>query len=226
MNTTKLQRSAVCAAVLTLGLAAGAYAQSGGGGTAGTPATSPSTTPMPSQSTARADSDNKAAKLSAPDREFIQKAGVGGMAEVELGQLAQTKASSADVKQFGQRMVEDHGKANQELQTIADSKSAKLPAELDKKHKSTMTKLQKLSGAEFDREYMKTMVSDHKDTVSLFEKQAKSGKDDALKSYAQQTLPALQDHLKMAQSTYDAVKGTKGKAPAGGSTRSGTKSGS
>jgi putative membrane protein len=148
----------------------------------------------------------------AADKSWAQKAAVGGMAEVELGKLAQQKASNAQVKQFGAHMAEDHSKANSELQQIASSKGLALPTDLDATHKGKMAKMEKLSGAQFDRAYMSEMVADHKKDVAEFRKQSTSGKDSDLKAFAAKTLPTLEDHLKMAQSTDAAVKGTKASA--------------
>jgi putative membrane protein len=147
--------------------------------------------------------------MSSGDKKFMEKAAAGGMAEVELGQLAQQKASSDQVKQFGARMAQDHSKANEELKQLATSKGVQVPASLDKDAQKDKAKLEKLSGADFDREYMKMMVDDHKDDVSAFEKTAKSGKDPELKSFAAKTLPTLQEHKQLAQTTYAAVKQTK-----------------
>ena len=156
----------------------------------------------------------------------MEEAAIGGMAEVELGNLAQQKASSDDVKKFAERMVQDHSKANDQLKQTASAKGVELPTALDKKHKSDMDKLQKLSGADFDRAYMKHMVSDHKKDVSEFQKEAKSGKDSELKSFASSTLPTLQDHLKLAQTTNDAVKNEKSsKTASSGGTSSTSTSG-
>ena len=139
------------------------------------------------------------AALAAGDKAFVEKAAVGGMAEVEMGKMAQQKGSSDQVKQFGSRMVEDHSKANDELKQIASSKGITLPTALDAKHKSKMDKMHKLSGAQFDRAYMDDMVADHKQDVAEFRKQANSGKDSDLKSFAAKTLPTLEEHLKMAR---------------------------
>lgn len=152
-----------------------------------------------------------ASKMSSADKTFVQKATIGGLAEVELGKLAQQKGSSDQVKQFGSRMVEDHSKANDELKQIVSSQGLSAPTDLDAKHKSTMAKLDKLSGQQFDRAYMSDMVKDHKEDIALFRKESSSGKDSDLKSFAAKTLPTLEDHLKMAQSTDAAVKG--GKTP-------------
>jgi len=150
-----------------------------------------------------------ATSVAAVDKTFVQKAAVGGIAEVEMGKMAQQKASNDQVKQFGSRMVEDHSRANDELKKIASGKGIALPTELDAKHKAKMDKMQKLSGAQFDRAYMDDMVADHKEDVAEFKKQASSGKDSDLKAFAAKTLPTLEDHLKMAQSTDAAVKGSK-----------------
>ncbi len=143
---------------------------------------------------------------SAVDKTFMTKAAVGGMAEVELGKVAQQKAASDQVKQFGSQMVDDHTKANDELKQIASAKSVTLPAALDAKHQAVMTKLQKLSGASFDRAYMAEMQKDHKEDIALFEKESHSGKDADLKGFATKTLPTLKDHMKMVHDTMSAMK--------------------
>jgi putative membrane protein len=138
------------------------------------------------------------------------------MAEVELGKVAQQKASDSQVKSFAERMVTDHTKANDELKSLAGNKGVTLPTSLDKDHQKDSEKMQRLQGPEFDREYMKHMVKDHKKTVSDFEKQAKSGKDNDLKQFASKTLPTLQEHLKMAQQIEDSTKKNKGGSGAKG----------
>jgi putative membrane protein len=126
-----------------------------------------------------------------------------------MGKLAQQKGGSEQVKQFGSRMVDDHTQANNELMKVATGKGLTLPTDLDAKHKSKVEKLQKLSGAQFDRAYMDDMVADHKQDVADFEKESKSGRDSDLKGFAAKTLPTLQDHLKMAQDTDATVKSRK-----------------
>ena len=147
--------------------------------------------------------------LSRADRKFVEEAAQGGMAEVQHGNLAAQRATNPQVKQFAQRMVQDHSKANDELKSIIGPRGITPPTTMDRKHHRAMEKLGKLNGAEFDREYMKHMVEDHKKDISLYEKQAKSGKDGDLKSFAAKTLPILQEHLALAQSTHDAVKAAK-----------------
>jgi putative membrane protein len=137
---------------------------------------------------------------------FVSKAAVGGMAEVKLGQLAVQKASNPDVKAFGQQMVDDHGKANDELKQLASSKGMTLPTDIDAKHQATYDRLSKLDGAEFDRAYMKDMLADHKMDVSEFRRESKSGSDPDVKAWAAKTLPTLEHHLQMAESTNAKMK--------------------
>jgi putative membrane protein len=148
-------------------------------------------------------------KVARADRKFIEEATEGGLAEVELGKLAQQKSQSTMVKEFGSRMVQDHGKANDELKEIAESKGVQLPGAPDKSHQKDVDKLSKLSGAEFDREYAAHMLSDHKKDVSEFKKAAEKSKDSDLKAFAGKTLPTLQEHLTLAQNLNDSVKGKK-----------------
>src|SRR5207247_6462952 len=109
------------------------------------------------------------------------------------------KAASDQVKQFGQRMVDDHGKANDELKGIAQQKNMTLPTELDAKDKTLRTRLSKLSGTAFDHAYIQAMLRDHKADVNEFRRESQSGKDAEIKAFAAKTLPTLEDHLKTAQ---------------------------
>lgn len=133
------------------------------------------------------------------DHHFAMEAAQGGMAEVKLGQLAQDKGSSDAVKQFGKKMVDDHSKANDQLKGIAAKENLTLPTEIDAKDEAVYDRLSKLSGAEFDRAYARDMVRDHKKDVAEFQKEANNGKNDDIKNFASQTLPTLQEHLKMAE---------------------------
>ena len=139
------------------------------------------------------------ATMSSQDRNFLMDAAQGGMLEVELGRLAAQKGTSDAVKQFGQRMVDDHGQANTELMSLATSKGITLPTELNEKHRAQVTKLTNLTGAEFDREYSKLMLSDHTKDVAEFEKHSNKGTDPDLKAFAAKTLPTLQQHLQLAK---------------------------
>jgi len=146
-----------------------------------------------------ASSASGSSQLSAAEQTFVKKAAQGGMAEVELGKLATQKASSEDVKKFGQRMVDDHTKANDQLKQIAGNKGVTLPTDLNSKDQALKDRLSKLDGEKFDQAYMKNMVRDHTKDVSEFRKESTSGKDSDLKSFASQTLPTLEDHLKEAK---------------------------
>lgn len=151
-----------------------------------------------------------ASALQDADLLFVADAAIGGLAEVQLGQLASEKATNADVKQFGQMMVTDHGNANTELQTLAQSKSVQLPTTLNEEKTELQQKLAGLAGAEFDREYMNEMVKDHKDDVEKFQKAANEAIDPEVKAFAAKTLPTLQQHLQKAEELASKVGGTKG----------------
>lgn len=162
---------------------------------------------LPAPGLAAADTKGAAATLSAGDKDFIMEAACGGMAEVALGELAQQKGQSDAVKQFGKHMVDDHSKANNELKELAGRKGVVVPAALKPKYQKVVDSLAKLSGAEFDKQYMREMVKEHENDVAAFQKEADKGKDSELTSWVRQTLPTLQDHLKMARDAEARVKG-------------------
>lgn len=145
-------------------------------------------------------SEDRSSKSTTSDQSFLKEAAAGGLAEVELGQLAAEKASNPEVKKFAERMMTDHGKANDQLKEIAAQKGIELPTEPSAKHKATKERLSKLSGDEFDKAYMSDMLSDHKKDVAAFRKESTEGKDAVLKEFATKTLPTLEDHLKEAES--------------------------
>lgn len=132
---------------------------------------------------------------------FAKKAAAGGMAEVQLGQMAADKATDPDVKAFAQKMVTDHTKANDELKQLASSKGWTLPETIGGKEKGTENRLQKETGPAFDKTYMSAMVADHNADVAMFRSYAKSGSDPDLKAWAEKTLPTLEEHQKMARDT-------------------------
>jgi len=139
------------------------------------------------------------AEVSSADQAFAVKAAAGGEAEVILGRLASEKGGSQQVRQFGQQMVTDHSKANQELQAIAKQQNMTLPTKPEAASTATQQRLQASSGTTFDSAYAKDMVQDHQEDVADFQKEAASGQDPALKAFAQKYLPVLQHHLQMAQ---------------------------
>jgi putative membrane protein len=152
-------------------------------------------------------STGNANRIAASDSSFAMKAAMGGMAEVEHGKLASGKASNADVKTFADRMVADHTKSNDELKQIAQGKGITLPTSLDGKHQAMHDKLSKLSGDAFDREYMKHMVSSHREKANDFKKESERGSDPELKAFAAKTLPTIQEHQQLAESTNAKLKG-------------------
>lgn len=135
---------------------------------------------------------------SSSDASFAREAAIGGMSEVELGQLAVQKASDPRVKQFGQQMVDDHTKANDALKAAAAQEGITLPSSTDKKHEELRAKLDKLSGPQFDAAYKKEMLRDHKEDVAAFEKHAKAA-GSPVQKFAADTLPTLQNHLQMIE---------------------------
>ena len=137
--------------------------------------------------------------LSSGDRKFLNEAADAGMAEVEIGRLARQKAADGSVKKFGQRMIDDHSKANDELRQLAARKGVELPAAPSAKNWDLKRRLAGLSGASFDKAYMIGMVADHKEDVAAFQRESNWAKDPDLKKFATQTLPALREHLKKAQ---------------------------
>jgi putative membrane protein len=135
------------------------------------------------------------------DQKFVREAAQGGLAEVELGKMAAEKGSSQDVKKFGQRMVDDHTKANDELKQIASQKGIDVPDKMSSKDEKLKGRLSKMSGDQFDRAYMTEMVKDHKKDVADFTKESDKGKDSEVKQFASKTLPTLKEHLQQAQQT-------------------------
>jgi putative membrane protein len=181
-----MKRAGILAIGCALAMSTGAFAQSGAPGQPSTPGTSgtPGTTgpdrtgtqgPIGAGTdrTMPNDQQNDQQRRANDTQEFIKKAAIANMAEIQLGQLAGTKAESPEVKQFAQKMVDEHTKALDELKQAASASGATLPTELDKKHQKLHDKLSKLSGAEFDREYMDAMVDAHKDAAKLLEKRSK-----------------------------------------------------
>jgi putative membrane protein len=141
-----------------------------------------------------------ATKLSKSDRSFATKAARAGLAEVAEAQIALQNSSNPDVKNFAQRMVDDHTKAGDRLSSIASAEGLKLPTNPSRADQKQAAALQKLSGSALDKRYISDQVTAHKEAVSLFTAESKSGQDAGLKDFAAQTLPTLQDHDRMVQS--------------------------
>jgi putative membrane protein len=137
--------------------------------------------------------------LTAPEKDFMTNAARGGMLEVQLGNLAAQKASSNDVKQFGERMATDHSQLGQKLQQLASNLGFSLPPDLKPEQQALVSRLEKLSGKAFDSAYIKEMVNDHAKDVSEFERAANQATNADIKQFASEALPTLREHLKMAR---------------------------
>lgn len=143
------------------------------------------------------------------DKMFARDAAMGGMEEVELGKLAVKNGQNDKVKQFGQRMIDDHSKANEQLKSIAAKNNIDLPTSLDASKRAMVDKFSRMSGAAFDKAYMQDMVKDHETDVAAFRKEADSGSNTDLKNFAGSTMPTLQDHLRMAKEYNSALMSSK-----------------
>ena len=154
------------------------------------------------------------ATLSSGDRKFLRQAAQAGIAEVEAAKLAGQKAEDQAVKDFARRMQEDHAKAGDELDKLAQAKGVNLPHDVDRRHHRRMDELRAHTAAQFERDYMRAQVSDHRKVVRAFEHEAKGGHDADVKKFAQEKLPVLREHLRMAQAAFKGVKDTKSRPAA------------
>lgn len=154
------------------------------------------------------------AELNRQDRNFAEHAMAGGMMEVQLGKLADQRAAHDGVKRFGQRMVTDHSKANQQLSEIGAQLGLAPPSELPREQSRTVEKLAGLSGAEFDRAYMAAMIDDHKKDIGEFRKQADKGENPRLREFAQDNVAILEQHLRLAEDTQARLGGQQAETPA------------
>ena len=138
--------------------------------------------------------------LSKSDTSFVTEAAGGNLAEIKLGELATQKGTDPKVKDFGNRMVNDHTKANNDLKPIADAGGVKWPDNPPQDAQATYDKLSKLSGDQFDRQFITVMVKDHRKVAQLYEQELGKSSDAQLKSYVQKTLPTVRSHLQHAES--------------------------
>jgi len=129
------------------------------------------------------------------DTSFYRNIAQGGMAEVDLGKLAEQKSTDPKVKDFAEMMVKDHSAANEKLESLASAKHIALPRTLDTSHEATKTRLEGMSGNNFDKSYVESQLKAHEKTVSLLEKEISSGQDADAKAFAQSVLPTVQHHL-------------------------------
>lgn len=140
------------------------------------------------------------------DAQFAVEAANGGMAEVELGKLAQQKAANSKVKDFGAMMVTDHSKANDELKALAKTLKITLPTAINADEQKAKDDLSKKSSADFDKAYVDNMIEDHKKDIKVFEDASKNCKDASLQAFATKTLPTLKMHLDAIQKIHDSMK--------------------
>ena len=145
--------------------------------------------------------------IASSDRNFLMEAAQNGMAEIEASKIAQSKATSPEVKQFASQMVDDHMKTDEELKSLASSKGVTLPDKPSPVQRMRLSALESTSSEKFDKRFTEQFgVKAHQDTVKLFKKEAAQGRDPELKSFADRTLPALEHHLTMAQSLEEHVQ--------------------
>jgi putative membrane protein len=149
------------------------------------------------------------ASIDASDRQIMETMARAGVAEVEAGQVAEQNAGTPEVKKFAQQMVQDHGKANRELEGLAAKKGVTLPKEPDAEHQKALAEAKRQKGSEFDQTYVaQAGLKDHAAAKQLFEKAAKEAKDPDLRSFAQKTLPVIDHHYAMAQQLHKQVQGS------------------
>ena len=201
MNAFQIKKSvAVAFASASLLLPAAVWAQAATGAGAGSSSgmaagAAGSTAPAAMGAGSRA----AGAALHATDRRFVEQAAQSDLSEIATSKLAQQKGGSDKVKQYAQHMIDDHTKTSQQLMTMAQSKNMELPSAPNREQQRMMAKLEKASGDKFEREYMRGQVDSHQKAVSLFERQARNGRDPELKQFASTTLPSLREHLRMAK---------------------------
>lgn len=136
------------------------------------------------------------AMADSPDASFYKKAAEGGIAEVEAGNLAQSKSDNPQVKDFGAMMVKDHTAANDKLKALAATKDVTLPTTSSVGQMATKAKWEVLTGDTFDKSYIKGQIKAHQETIALFRKEVASGQDPDAQAFAKATLPTLRSHLK------------------------------
>lgn len=167
--------------------------------TTNNPNTNPGMNNPESAQQTQMDQEQNAATRSMQDKSFVKKAAEGGLAEVRLGELAQQKSNSQDVKEFAQKMVNDHTQLNSQMQPIAQQMGVSSPKEISKKDKKEIAKMENLSGQQFDEAYIKYMVKDHKKDLSEFKDEASRTQNPQLKNAAQQGAQVIDQHLQLAE---------------------------
>ena len=137
--------------------------------------------------------------LGQQEQTFIKESAQAGLMEVQMGRLAAQKGQSEPVRQLGQKLVQDHSKANQELKLLASQKGVTVPTDLKSEHQTMLAHLKSLEGAEFDQAFKKHALEHHQEDIQKFQTATQQSADADVKAFAQKTLPVLQQHLRMAQ---------------------------
>jgi putative membrane protein len=191
------KRTAVMAAAVLLcgGVGLAQVNQPGGGA----PGQGPGQGPSQTNPEMNSPMNNATGQTTAMDKMFVAKAMQGGMAEVQLAQLTLQKSNDEQVKQFAQRMIDDHTRLNDQMKPVAQQLGVSVPDKVSKKDRTTMAKLQGLSGTAYDQAYIKDMVKDHKQDLSDFQTEASSGQDQTVKDAAAQGSKLIAQHLQLAE---------------------------
>jgi putative membrane protein len=201
MDLKQIRGGIFAGVVLLSGAVVFAQVSPGGGGAqqqqSNPGATSPNSNPGMANGTMDQQQQNGMNPNGMQDKDFVHSALEGGMAEVQLGQLAAQKGSSDDVKQFGQHMVDDHTKLGDQMKQVAQQLGVNPPKGLSKKDKQEVAKLNALSGTQFDNAYIEAMVKDHKKDSEDFKSEAEQGQNPAVKQVAQQGDQVIEQHLQM-----------------------------
>jgi putative membrane protein len=198
--------TALAAALLLLALVACKSETTDGLPNSDTTGTAQSPSTATSDPTTTGATGGTSSTVSPADKDWVAMAGMAGLAEVQMGNLALQKAENADVKAFAQRMVTDHTKSNEELQQLVSAKGLTLPAQLDGEHKAGMDHLSGLSGKEFDKAYMQHMTADHDKAVEHFTAGSTQAADADIKAFATKSLPVLQEHATLAKTVAGKTK--------------------
>jgi putative membrane protein len=140
------------------------------------------------------------------DNEFLVMAASGGLMEVQLGEMAARQATNSSVREFAQMMVNDHSKANDELKSLASRKNITIPSTPGEDHADHINKMRDKKGNDFDKDYMRLMVDDHKEDVDEFEEASRDAKDPEIRAFAAKYLPTLRSHLERARAVNDMLK--------------------
>jgi putative membrane protein len=150
------------------------------------------------------------ARMDRSERRFVEEMARHSLGEVEVGRIAENRGASEEVKKYGQRIVQDHGKANEELKQLAQSRGIKWPAEPDRAHRRSAERLQKLEGADFDKRFVSEMVKNHQADLKKAQKMAKDARDPELRAFAAKAAPVIEEHLNMARQLADSSATARG----------------